>query len=228
MSGRVAFITGVSRGIGAALAELLQTEGFDVFGCSTSANWPTGVTGTVCDVSSDTDVAAMFAEFGERSSRLDLLINNAGLLGPRTELENIDAATWRRVFEVNADGPFHVCKYALPYLRAAGGRVVNVSSSVGRVGRGTWGAYACSKHALEGMTDVLAEELHADGIIVLSMNPGGTATDMRASAFPDEDPATLPTAAEIARTIIDQALGAKLSDSGAKLNCRDFLGGVLG
>lgn len=223
MTDRVALVTGVSRGIGAALAEDLRGRGYRVYGCATHSQWPEGVQGFVCDVSDDAAVAAMLAQLASRESRLDLLINNAGLLGPRVEVEHIEPAQWRRVFEVNADGPFHVTRHALPLLRAARGCVVNISSSVGRTGRGGWGAYACSKHALEGLTDVLADELADDGIRVVSINPGGTATEMRADAFPDEDPDSLPTASEIARVIVDLASRATQQDSGAKWNCRDFV-----
>lgn len=222
MSERIAFITGVSRGIGAALAGVLRDQGFKVYGCATSGEAPAGVTGWACDVSSDAQVAQMFARFAEHESRIDLLVNNAGVLGPRVDLVDVSPEAWRHVFAVNTDGPFFVVRHAAQFL-GEGSCIVNVSSSVGRTGRGQWGPYACSKHALEGMTDVLADELRDRGVVVLSMNPGGTATEMRADAFPDEDPETLPTSEEIARVIATEALGSTLERSGAKLNCRDFL-----
>jgi NAD(P)-dependent dehydrogenase (short-subunit alcohol dehydrogenase family) len=174
----------------------------------------------VCDVSDPESVRAMFEKFGEHEERLDLLVNNAGVLGPRAELEEVDIEEWRHVFAVNADGPFLVTKAALPYLRRAAGTVCNVSSSVGRRGRGGWGPYACSKHALEGMTDTFADELADDDVVVFSVNPGGTATDMRAEAYPEENPATLPTAREVAAVIAEMCETAESKD---KLNVRDRL-----
>lgn len=219
---RVAFITGVSRGIGAALAQNLLARGYVVYGCARSDDFPSGVRGFVCDIASEDQVASMFAELAEHESHIDILVQNAAVLGPRVKLADVTPRVWREVFEINVHGAFFVALGADRFL-GQGACVVNVSSSVGRKGRGTWGPYACSKHALEGMTDVLADEYRDRGVRVLSMNPGGTATDMRADAFPDEDPATLPSAAAIAETIASAAVDASLAPSGAKLNCRDLL-----
>ena len=225
--GRTALVTGGRRGIGHALCERLARDGWIVHTCGTREEslieLPPGVHGHVCDVSDAEAVDRMFDAVTRTCDGLDLLVNNAGILGPRGPLEDVSPSTWRRVFAVNADGPFLVTKAALGLLRAARGTIVNVSSSVGRQGRGGWGPYACSKHALEGMTDVWADELAEDGIVVLSANPGGTATDMRAEAYPSEDPDTLPTASEIANVIIDVALDTDVSETGRKFNCREHL-----
>jgi NAD(P)-dependent dehydrogenase (short-subunit alcohol dehydrogenase family) len=104
---------------------------------------------------------------------------------------------------------------------SAGGTLMLLSSSVGRQGRAGWGPYAISKHGLEGLSDTLAEEYPM--LRVFSVNPGGTATDMRQEAYPDEDPQTLPTAHEVAQVILSY-VDDKTLPSGAKLNCRDQLG----
>ncbi len=214
-------VTGGTRGIGAALCELLVEAGAEVFTCGVSDDVaeraPEGVTAHRCDVSSASDVASFAAAVG---SPVHLLVNNAGLLGPREAIEDVDVDQWRQVFAVNSDGPFLVTKALLDALREGEGVVMNVSSSVGRKGRGGWGPYACSKHALEGLTDTLADELGDDGISVISVNPGGTATDMRADAFPDEDPETLPTAREVAEVMLKMAMRR---ENGARLNVRDEL-----
>lgn len=150
---------------------------------------------------------------------IDVLINNAAMLGERAALVDASADLWLKTFDVNVHGVFWVMKSAIPKLNA-GAVVVNVSSSVGRTGRATWGAYSASKCALEGMTDILSQELQ--DATVFSANPGGTATAMRAEAFPDEDPETLPTAEQIAAVMVGWIDNA--SDlNGAKLNCRDAL-----
>jgi NAD(P)-dependent dehydrogenase (short-subunit alcohol dehydrogenase family) len=217
----VALVTGGSRGIGRALCAVLRERGYRVYWCSRSEpdDIPEG-TFIPCDVSDPESVRAMFERFGEQEERLHLLVNNAAVLGPRAELEQVDIDAWRRTFAVNVDGPFLVTKAALPFLRAAAGTICNVSSSVGRTGRGSWGPYGCSKHALEGMTDTFADELADDDVMVFSVNPGGTATDMRAEAYPEEDPATLPTAAEVAAVIAEMCETAESRD---KLNVRDRL-----
>lgn len=220
-NGAVAVITGGTRGIGRALCEVLVERGATVYSCGTSENAPSevpeGVVAIQCDVTDPADVRRLAELAG---GEVDLLVNNAGVLGPRDVLEEVALDEWRHVFAVNVDGPFLVTNAFLPALRSAGGVVVNVSSSVGRRGRASWGPYACSKHALEGMTTTYAEELADDGVAVFAVNPGGTATDMRAEAFPDEDPDTLPTATEVAEVIVNMA---ERRPSGESLDVRDEL-----
>jgi NAD(P)-dependent dehydrogenase (short-subunit alcohol dehydrogenase family) len=115
------------------------------------------------------------------------------MLGPRVPIEHYDAVTWRRVMHVNVDAAFLLTKSLLPALRQSDdASVVFTSSSVGRVGRAYWGAYAASKFAVEGLAQVLADELAHEGRIrVATLNPGATRTHMRATAYPGEDPRTL-------------------------------------
>ena len=134
-------------------------------------------------------------EFGH----LDGLLHNAGLLGELKPISQYDADTWNRVMQVNLNASFLLTRECLPLLRKAEtASVIFTSSSVGHKGRAHWGAYSVSRFATEGLMQTLADE--EDGLSrvrVNSLNPGGTRTAMRASAFPGEDPETRPTPEDI-------------------------------
>ncbi|MCC6297054.1 MAG: YciK family oxidoreductase [Pseudomonadales bacterium] len=135
----------------------------------------------------------------EEFGRLDGLLHNAGVLGQRTSIANYDAATWQQVMQVNVTAGFLLTKALLPALREAdSASVLFTSSGVGRRGRAFWGAYAVSKFAVEGLSQVLAAELEQTSRIrVNCINPGATRTAMRAAAYPAEDPASLKTPEQI-------------------------------
>ena len=129
---------------------------------------------------------------------LDGVLHNAGLLGDVVPMDQQDPAVWQQVMQVNVNGTFMLTQALLPLLlKAESGSLVFTSSSVGREGRANWGAYAVSKFATEGMMQVLAEEYKNRPLRVNCINPGGTRTKMRASAFPTEDALTLKTPADI-------------------------------
>jgi NAD(P)-dependent dehydrogenase (short-subunit alcohol dehydrogenase family) len=125
--------------------------------------------------------------------RLDGLLHNAGLLGSLTPLEHYDPLEWLRVIQVNLHAPFLLTQACLALLRRApDASLLFTSSGVGRRGRAYWGAYSASKFALEGMMQILADELHENTRIrVNSINPGRVRTAMRAAAYPAENPAEL-------------------------------------
>lgn len=130
--------------------------------------------------------------------RLDGVLHNAGLLGEVRPMDEQDPEIWQQVMQVNINGTFFLTQALLPLLlNAESGSLVFTSSSVGREGRANWGAYAVSKFATEGMMQVLAEEYQSRHLRVNCINPGGTRTKMRASAFPTEDPQKLKTPADI-------------------------------
>lgn len=129
--------------------------------------------------------------------RLDGVLHNAGLLGDVCPMSEQIPATWDAVMQVNVNATFYLTQALLPLLlKSDSGSLVFTSSSVGRQGRANWGAYAASKFATEGMMQVLAEE-YQNRLRVNCINPGGTRTKMRASAFPTEDPQKLKTPADI-------------------------------
>ena len=130
--------------------------------------------------------------------RLDGVLHNAGLLGEVRPMDEQDPEIWQQVMQVNVNGTFFLTQALLPLLlKSDSGSLVFTSSSVGREGRANWGAYAVSKFATEGMMQVLAEEYQSRHLRVNCINPGGTRTKMRASAFPTEDPQKLKTPADI-------------------------------
>ena len=129
--------------------------------------------------------------------RLDGVLHNAGLLGDVCPMSEQEPTTWDAVMQVNVNATFYLTQALLPLLlKSDSGSLVFTSSSVGRQGRANWGAYAASKFATEGMMQVLAEE-YQNRLRVNCINPGGTRTKMRASAFPTEDPQKLKTPADI-------------------------------
>jgi len=138
-------------------------------------------------------------EFG----RLDGLVLNASIIGDRYSIEQYDAATWQKVMHVNVTSAFALTQVCLPMLHESDdASVIFTSSSVGRTGRAFWGAYAVSKFATEGLSQVLADEHRHGNIRVNCINPGATRTKMRLEAFPGEDRDALKRPEEILATYI--------------------------
>ena len=126
--------------------------------------------------------------------RLDGILHNASLLGPKVPIAHYPSREWDLVMHVNVSAAYLLTKALTPALeRSSDASVVFTSSGVGRKGRAFWGAYAVSKFATEGLMEVLADEFSETNVRVNSLNPGGTRTSMRAKAYPAEDPNTLPT-----------------------------------
>jgi NAD(P)-dependent dehydrogenase (short-subunit alcohol dehydrogenase family) len=204
LDGKVALITGASRGLGRAVAMAFAREGARLVLCSRSERDLDAVAQDVQEVGSEaaafgTDVAR--PDHVERLTRgaedrfggIDVVVNNASLLGSRTCLEETPPEEFRQVLEVNLFGAFLVARAAVPLLKARGnGSIINVSSGVGNDARPYWGAYCASKFGLEALTGILAGELEGTGVRVNTVDPGRMRTSMRAAAYPDEDPATLP------------------------------------
>ncbi len=131
----------------------------------------------------------------ENFGRLDGILHNAAILGARSPVELYDPETWNRVMQVNATAPFLLSRAMIPLLRkSTDASVIFTSSGVGRKAKAYWGAYAVSKFAIEGLSQLLADELDDErhNIRVNSLNPGATRTNMRATAYPAENPEQNP------------------------------------
>ena len=222
----VALVTGAGRGIGRATAELFAREGASVVLCARTRRELTaalsairGAGGTasarVTDIASPGQARALVDFTVRRYGRLDLLINNAGILGPRVPLVEYPLADWTRVLRINLSGTFYITQQAAKAMLDQGrGCIITVSSSVGRAGRAGWGAYAVSKFGVEGLSQVLAEELRPLGVRTLTFNPGGTRTAMRTEAYPSEDPGRLRAPTVAADALLRLAVCTSPSISG--------------
>ncbi len=144
------------------------------------------------------DYQSLIERIKAQYGRLDGLLHNAGLLGKLSPFEEINEYSFDEVMQVNVKAELLLTQVALPLIkRSQAGRVIFTSSTVGHSGRSGWGSYAISKFATEGMMQILADELSNTEIRVNAINPGGTRTNMRASAYPNEDPSQLKTPLDI-------------------------------
>jgi NAD(P)-dependent dehydrogenase (short-subunit alcohol dehydrogenase family) len=223
---KVALITGAGRGIGRATAELFAREGAKVVFCSrtkhelaetvaaiTSAGGD--ATARVADIGIAREADALVRLAVKRYGRLDILINNAGILGPRVPIVEYPHREWAQVLRINLCGTFFVSQVAASVMVGQGaGTIITLSSSVGRRGRGLWGAYAVSKFGAEGLSQVMADELRSAGVCVVTFNPGGTQSAMRAEAYPSEDPSTLRPPTDAARALLQLAVNSSPDLSG--------------
>lgn len=218
LAGRIILITGASDGIGRALAVHAAGHGarvilhgrnarklesvYDEIEAIEGAPRPAIAVLDLATAGSEayTSLADSLAdEFG----RLDGLVNNASILGERYSIEQYDAAMWQKVMHVNVTAAFAITQVCLPLLhRSADASIIFTSSGVGRVGKPFWGAYAVSKFATEGLSQVLASEQAHGSIRVNCVNPGPVRTAMRRAAYPAEDRDALKTAAEILPTYL--------------------------
>ncbi len=131
----------------------------------------------------------LYNEFG----RLDGLLHNAAQLSLLSRIDDYDLETWNKVLQVNLTAPFMLTQACLPLLRQADdASIIFTSDTVGRKGKAYWGGYGVSKFGIEGLMQILAEELETSQIRVNSLNPGPVRTRLRSLAYPGEDPASLP------------------------------------
>jgi len=204
LAGRIALVTGASRGIGAAVAKRYAAEGAHVVlvartvgGLEEIDDAIRAAGGSATLVPLDLAEAVKIDELGarlyERFGKLDVLVGNAGTLGLLTPLTHMDPPVWENVMGVNLTANWRLLRSMDPLLRRSGaGRAIFVSSGAARGVFPYWGAYAVSKAALEMLVRTYAAEVSEFGVKANLVDPGVIRTAMRAEAFPGEDPMTLP------------------------------------
>lgn len=203
LEGRIALITGASRGIGAAVARRFAAEGAHVVLVARTVGGleeiddeirrAGGVATLVpLDLAEFEKIDQMAAAVFQRFERLDVLVGNAALLGTITPMGHIDPQEWQQVFDVNVTANWRLIRMFDPLLRRSeSGRAIFVTSGIARGVFPYWGAYAASKAALEMMVKTWAGEITRTKIRANLLDPGVVRTRMRARAFPGENPDTL-------------------------------------
>ena len=213
LQGRVILITGAGDGIGKAAAKSYAAHGAtvilvgrtlekleQVYDEIEAAGYPQpALVPLNLESAQEHDYIELANTLEQEFGKLDGILHNAGLLGVRTPLESYDPVIWQQVMQVNLNAPFMLTQILSPLLEASdNASVIFTSSGVGRKGRAYWGAYSVSKFATEGMMQIWADEIdNVSNIRANCINPGATRTQMRASAFPGENPANNPTPEEI-------------------------------
>jgi len=232
LQGKVALVTGASQGLGRALALAYTKEGASLVVNSRSdegirpvAEEVEGlgaeVLAVAADVSRGKDARRLVDEAVGRFGGIDVLVNNAGLLGPRVAVEEYPEEEWRRVIDANLTGPYLVSKAAIPHLRN-GASIINVVSGVSVEGRAEWGAYSVSKFGVEGLSQILAAELEGRGVRSNAVDPGGMRTEMRAAAYPQEDPQTRITPEENTAVFVYLASDESKGVTGRRFKAQEF------
>jgi NAD(P)-dependent dehydrogenase (short-subunit alcohol dehydrogenase family) len=203
LDGRIALVTGASRGIGRAVAKALAGAGAHVVIVARTVGGleelddeiraDGGQTTLVqLDLRNGEKLDALGPSLYQRWKRLDILVANAGILGPLSPLPHIKTKDWAEVIEVNLSANFRLIRTLDPLLRESdAGRAIFVSSGAALARNAYWGPYAVSKAGLEALVRTYAHEMASTNVRANLVNPGPIRTGMRAKAFPGEDPATL-------------------------------------
>lgn len=214
LEGRVALVTGASRGLGASAAVALAREGAHIIATARTEGGLTELDDAIkavggsatlvpVDIKDFPAIDRLGAAIYERWKKLDILIGNAGVLGKVTPLSHVDPKVWDEVMAVNVTANYRLIRSMDPLLRQSdAGRAVFVTSGLAHKCWAYWGPYSISKAALEAMVKTYAAENATTAIRANCFSPGATRTRMRAQAMPGEDPMSLPHPDEVAEQII--------------------------
>lgn len=234
VQGRTVLITGASRGLGRALAEALAAGGARLVLCARSGaalrdlarelgTAGTQVEWSAADVRDAAAVEGLVQSAVARFGGIDVLINNASLLGSRGPMREQPVDEWRSVLDVNVTGTFVATRAVLPIMREAGeGSIITVSSGVGNRPRAGWGAYAVSKWAVEALTYNVAEEEGPTGIRANVVDPGSMRTQMRRAAYPEEDPRAPAAPEEVTPVFLWLASAASHGVTGRRFSAQEW------
>ncbi|MBB3963841.1 SDR family NAD(P)-dependent oxidoreductase [Rhizobium metallidurans] len=214
LSGKVALVTGASRGIGYFTALELAKAGAHVVACARTVGGledlddairAVGGSATLVpfDLADMNAIDALGASIFERWGKLDILVANAGVLGVISPIGHIEAKVFEKVMTINVTATWRLIRSVDPLLtRSEAGRAVILSSAAAHRCRPFWGAYSASKAAVEALARTWAGETQSTALRVTSVDPGATRTAMRAQAVPGEDPETLPHPSEVAKAMM--------------------------
>ncbi|MBO9193675.1 SDR family NAD(P)-dependent oxidoreductase [Rhizobium sp. 16-449-1b] len=214
LTGKVALVTGASRGIGYFTALELAKAGAHVVACARTVGGledlddaikAVGGSATLVpfDLADMNAIDALGASIFERWGKLDILVANAGVLGVISPIGHIEAKVFEKVMTINVTATWRLIRSVDPLLtRSEGGRAVILSSAAAHRCRPFWGAYSASKAAVEALARTWAGETQSTPLRVTSVDPGATRTAMRAQAVPGEDPETLPHPSEVAKAMM--------------------------
>lgn len=214
LAGRLALITGATRGIGRAIALAYAREGAHVILVGRTSGALEEIDDEVraaggaatlltLNLKHQDKIDALGPTIFQRWGKLDILVGNAGILGPLSPLGHVTADAWNDVILINLTANWRLVRTLDPLLRRSeAGRAIFVSSGAAVRPRAYWGPYAVSKAGLEALVRVYADEVANTPVRVNAVNPGPTRTGMRAKAFPGEDPATLWTPEDLAPTFV--------------------------
>jgi NAD(P)-dependent dehydrogenase (short-subunit alcohol dehydrogenase family) len=217
LQGRIALVTGASRGIGAAVARRYAAEGAHVILAARTVGGleetddairASGGAATLVplDLAEGAKIDELGAALHQRFGKLDILVGNAGTLGVLTPLTHMDPPVWEKVIGLNLTDNWRLLRSMDPLLRRSdAGRAIFVTSGAARAATPFWGAYSVSKAALEMLVRTYAAEVAAFGIKANLVDPGVVRTAMRAQAFPGEDPLRLPAPEAITETFVSLA-----------------------
>jgi NAD(P)-dependent dehydrogenase (short-subunit alcohol dehydrogenase family) len=216
LAGRIALVTGATRGIGGALALGLAKAGAHVIAVGRTQGalealddailQATGERATLVplDLREADGLDHLGAAIHQRWGKLDILVGAAGVLGPLTPVSHLEPKGWDMILSTNLTANWRLIRAMDPLLRASdAGRAVFLSSSVAKTRPAFWGAYAATKAALEAIVDVYADEMENTTVRAFCVDPGAMRTKMRAAAFPGENPETVPAPETIAPFIVD-------------------------
>jgi NAD(P)-dependent dehydrogenase (short-subunit alcohol dehydrogenase family) len=218
LAGRIALITGASRGIGYATGIALARAGAHVVAVARTVGGleelddalrAAGSAATLVplDMRDYDGLYRLAAALNERHGRLDALVGNAAIAGVPSPLDHIEPKAWDEAFAVNVTANWHLIRAMDPLLRRSdAGRAVFVTSRAATLARAYWAPYSVSKAALDVLARTYAAETSSTAVRVNLFDPGATRTRMRAMVMPGEDPMTLPTPDEVAERIVDLCL----------------------
>jgi NAD(P)-dependent dehydrogenase (short-subunit alcohol dehydrogenase family) len=218
LADRIALVTGASRGIGAALALHLAQAGAHIVAVARTVGGLEelddkiraaggSVTLVPLDVTDSDGIARLALALNERYRRLDVLVGNAGVLGPLSPVDHIEPKNWDALFAVNVTANWQLIRCMDVLLkRASAGRAVFLDALIAYAGRAYWGGYSASKAALDALVRCYASECETSNVRVNLFSPGPTRTRMFKSAFPGVDPLTVPTPEEVSAAIVPLCL----------------------